>query len=157
MRAIRDVHPADGHGDHVGARRRMRLGHDRVGGVLAGADDQPRRERASGDDEGSINHVDGHARQSLPAADEVHDLDRVAVADDDVGEGVALENGEVVLDGDAARVDVEPAQQVDDGQRLVELESFAVQGDEHCQFRWQWTARRTIEISVTRAPLGKSR
>ena len=81
--------------------------------------------------------INGHAHDwstlehVLPAADEVHDLDGIAVGDDDVGERVALENGEVVLDGDAPRVDVELRQQVDDRQRLVELESFAVQRDEH--------------------------
>ena len=43
---------------------------------------------------------------------------------------MALENGQVVFDGDAPRVDVELREQLRDGHRLVELELFAVQCDE---------------------------
>ena len=40
-----------GHGDHVGARGRMGLHHHGGRGVLAGADDQARREALAGDDQ----------------------------------------------------------------------------------------------------------
>ena len=70
----------------------------------------------------------------LAAADEVHNLHRIPVADDDVREGMAFDNGEIVFDGDPARINLEPCQQVDDGQRLIDLVGFAVQRDEHFSF-----------------------
>src|SRR4029434_3567237 len=54
--AVRNVHTSHGHGHHVRARRRMRLRHDRMRRVLAGADDEPRRERAARDAEWRIVH-----------------------------------------------------------------------------------------------------
>ena len=53
----------------------------------------------------------------LSAADEIHDLDLVAVVDRGRGVGVALDDDEVAFDGDAARIDLEPREQVGDGQR----------------------------------------
>ena len=65
----------------------------------------------------------------LPAADEVHDLNAVAVADERGGEGVALENHEIVLDGDAPRINLELLEQFVHRQRLVELEWLPVERD----------------------------
>ncbi len=48
-----------------------------------------------------------HRRARLAAADEVHDLDAVAVTDERRRERMALENHEIVLDGDAPRIDLE--------------------------------------------------
>jgi len=65
----------------------------------------------------------------LPATDKIHDFHRIAFVDKDIGEPLTLQNGEVVLDGDAARIDVELGQQVSHAEGPVELESFAVQGN----------------------------
>jgi hypothetical protein len=51
--------------------------------------------------------------------------------DDDLGKPLALQDGEVVFDGHAARVDVERGQQVSHAYRPVELEPFTVQGNLH--------------------------
>ena len=56
----------------------------------------------------------------LPAADEVDDLDAVAFVDERHFEHRPLENGEVVLDSHAARIDRQPRRQVGDRQRPVE-------------------------------------
>ena len=70
--------------------------------------------------------------RGLTAADEVDDFDAVAVADDDLGKALTLEDGEVMLHCHAPRIDVELRQQGDDRHRLVELELFAVQGNNQC-------------------------
>ena len=90
----------------------------------------------------------------LPAANKVHDLDGIPVLKDDVREPMALENGKVVLDGDAPWVDVESREQVDDRHRLVELESFAVHCDEHGTS--PRCAPRVVSVSrATRSSQGK--
>ena len=67
----------------------------------------------------------------LASADEIDDLHGIAVVDHDVRKGVAFEDGQIVFDGDAARIDVQPLEQLDERNRTVELESFAVQGNDH--------------------------
>ena len=44
---------------------------------------------------------------------------------------MAFDNGQVVLDGDAARIDLETRQQLDHGHRLVQLVPFTIQGNAH--------------------------
>jgi len=78
-----------------------------------------------------IDHHSSFIDDHLAAADEVDDFDLVAVADDHLREPVTLDDGEVVLDGHAPGVDVELFQQGDQGQRLLDLERFAVEGDLH--------------------------
>lgn len=65
----------------------------------------------------------------LAATHEIDDLDRIALGDEDFGKPLSLDNGEVVLDGHASRVDLQPRQEVCDAHRLVELVLFAVQGN----------------------------
>lgn len=67
----------------------------------------------------------------LAAAHEVDDLQRVALADEHLGEPLSLEDREVVLDCHAARIDVQLRQQIGDRDRLLDLEPFAVEGDMH--------------------------
>src|SRR5688572_18193033 len=70
-------------------------------------------------------------RRSSPSADEVHNLHPVAVSDDDLGEALPLQDGEIVLHGHASRIDIQPDQQVGNADWMVELERFAVQGNVH--------------------------
>src|SRR4029079_17932540 len=52
LAAACDVDAPDRNRDHVGPRRFVRRAHDLMGRILAGPDDQPRAERAAGNDEG---------------------------------------------------------------------------------------------------------
>jgi hypothetical protein len=95
----------------------------------------------------------------LASTDEVDDLYPIAVADDHVVETLALEDRQVMLDGHAARIDVKLRQQGDDGQRLVQFETFAVecndQGMNACSVaRVSWTRRMSQR---TARDLAKSR
>src|SRR5687767_5974613 len=47
----------------------------------------------------------------LSASNEVHDLERIALADDDLGEGVALDDLQIVLDRHSTRIDLELGQE----------------------------------------------
>ena len=47
----------------------------------------------------------------LSAAHEIHDLNGVAVTDDDLGKSMALDDVSIVLDRNPARIDIEPGQQ----------------------------------------------
>ena len=67
----------------------------------------------------------------LPAPHEVDDLHGVALLDDDLGKPLAFQDGKIVFDGNAARIDVELCQEVSHADRLVELETVAVQGNLH--------------------------
>ena len=51
-----EVDAADRDGNHVGRRCSVRIGHDDVRGVLAGADDEPGPEGTAGDDERRVCH-----------------------------------------------------------------------------------------------------
>src|SRR5262245_52136136 len=66
---------------------------------------------------------------SLPAADEVDDLDLVSLVHRRAIEGVALDDREVVLHGDAARVDLQLHQKVGHGEGTGEIMRLAVQGN----------------------------
>jgi len=66
-----------------------------------------------------------------PASHEVDDFHRVALVDHDLGKPLTLEDGEIVLDGNAAGIDVELRQQVSHADGLVELETFTIQGNLH--------------------------
>jgi hypothetical protein len=67
----------------------------------------------------------------LPASDEVDDLHFIACADRRDIEGRALDDDEIMLDGDTPCIDVEPIQQLGDGQRSRGFERFAIQRDGH--------------------------
>ena len=66
---------------------------------------------------------------ALSASDEIHDFHLIALTDDRFIERGAFEHGDVVLDGDAARVDLEVAEQFGDGQRTAELDPVPIQGN----------------------------
>src|SRR4051812_6088804 len=68
---------------------------------------------------------------ALTAADEVHDLDLVALGDHRRVVGGALDHELVALDGHAPCVDVELRQQRAHAQRLGEIVRVAVQSDGH--------------------------
>src|SRR6187200_2083926 len=70
--------------------------------------------------------------RDLPTPNEVHDLHRVAFADEDVRIGLALDDVQVVFNRHAARIDVELREERGHRQRAVELEAFAVEDDGHC-------------------------
>jgi hypothetical protein len=67
----------------------------------------------------------------FPAPDEIHDFHLIALTDDCLVESGALQDDDVVFDRDAARIDVELAEQLGDRQRAAELECFAVQSNRH--------------------------
>jgi hypothetical protein len=88
------------------------------------------------------------------AANEIDDLDGVALADQDLGEPLPFQDGEIVLDGHPSRVDVQAHQQVGHADRTVKLELFAVQGN--VQGRW-CGCEATQRCQRTALKLGKSR
>ena len=63
----------------------------------------------------------------MTAADEVDDLDTVAVLNNGRLERVPLENPQVVLNRDPPWVDREAVEQLGHRQRLVDIEGFAVE------------------------------
>jgi hypothetical protein len=67
----------------------------------------------------------------LSAADKIDDLYVIALAHDGGVKHRTLEDDEVVLDGDAARVDVEHRQQFADRERTGKVEGIAVQRNGH--------------------------
>ena len=113
----------------------MGVGHHRVGRILAGSNDQPRAKSAVRDYQGVRGHCvvsvascqlpvasfqfpvfrtrepanrgGGARRRRLSPAHEVDDLDVVAVVDERTGLPIALDDGQVVLDRNAARIDRE--------------------------------------------------
>src|SRR5262245_11808094 len=66
---------------------------------------------------------------SSPAADEIDDLDAIAVLDDGVRVPRAPEHRQIVLDCDAARIDLEAAEQLADGERPGQLDAIPVDRD----------------------------
>jgi len=68
-----------------------------------------------------------YSTAAVTAADEVDDLDTVAVLNNSRLERVPLENPQVVLDRDPSRVDGEAVEQLGDRHRLVDIEGVAVQ------------------------------
>ena len=62
----------------------------------------------------------------LPAAHEIDDLHLITFADEGLVEGGALQDDDVMFDCDAARIDIELAEQLGDGQRTAQLERFAI-------------------------------
>src|SRR5437773_1815145 len=65
LRAVRDVDPSHGDGDDIGARGLVRVRHDGIRRVLAGADDETGGERSAGDCKG-IHGSCPHARVDGP-------------------------------------------------------------------------------------------
>jgi hypothetical protein len=70
------------------------------------------------------------SNDSAPA-NEIHDFHRIAIVDDHLGKPLAFDDGEVVLDGNPPRVDLELVEQGDDRKGLLDFERFAVKGDLH--------------------------
>src|SRR6266508_2984089 len=63
------------------------------------------------------------------ASNKVHNLNRVALLDHGAIERVSLEHDEIVLHGDATRVDVQVREQLGHRERPHNLEPVAIQGD----------------------------
>src|SRR4029453_326674 len=76
--------------------------------------------------------TNGVSVNRLPSTDEVDDLHRTALAKQDVGKRLALDDVQVVFHGDASWIDVELRQQRRHRRRTVALEPFAVECDRHC-------------------------
>src|SRR5258705_10203547 len=68
---------------------------------------------------------------ALAATHEIHDLDAVAVADERRRERGAPDDHQVVLDGNAPRIDVEPFEKFLHGQRLLEIVGIPVERNAH--------------------------
>ena len=68
--------------------------------------------RASMCSRNAVSCVSSLWRVASAAAHEIHDFDPIAVADERGRERVALEDREVVFDGDAPRIDLEPLEQL---------------------------------------------
>jgi hypothetical protein len=66
---------------------------------------------------------------SLTTAHEVDDLDAVPLSNDRGLERVPLEDTQIMLDRNPARVDRQAVEQIGDRQRLVDIEGFAVERD----------------------------
>ena len=89
----------------------------------------------------------------LPAADEIDDLHLVAVADDDFRKAMPFDDGEVVLDGDTTGVDIEPFQQRDESQRLIDFVRVAVEDDFHgCRGRRAEASAQADGLSSLQPP-----
>src|SRR6266404_3620382 len=65
----------------------------------------------------------------LSSADEIDDFDAIAVLHERVGIARPFEHRQVVLDGDAARIDLEAAEQFDDRDWPCKLDPLAVERD----------------------------
>jgi hypothetical protein len=77
------------------------------------------------------NDLPAMTRVSITSSttDEIYNLDTVAVVDDGVDVRRSLEDLKVVLHRHAARIDFEPAEQLDDRQRTRKLHRIAVERD----------------------------
>jgi hypothetical protein len=71
------------------------------------------------------------ARDFLSTPDEIDDLDFVAVLDDRFGLAVAFDDGQVVLDRDAAGIDAEPFEKLFDRHGVGHLGRLTVELDFH--------------------------
>src|SRR5690606_29298946 len=100
--------PAHRDGDDLGPARLERGGVLGEVLVLSGADDQPRAEAMPGDGPGILGRV-------AAAADEVHDLEHVAVSKAGFGERRARGDRAVVLDRDLLRLEPELLHELGDG------------------------------------------
>src|SRR3712207_4722539 len=63
------------------------------------------------------------------ATDEIDDLDRISLANRRRPVAIAFQDREIVLDRHTARIDLEPIEQLQHGQRPFGLERIAVQSD----------------------------
>src|SRR5688572_6809975 len=73
----------------------------------------------------------GVSMLELAAADGVHDLHAVAFPHHRRLERASLDDLEVVLDGHASRIDVEPGQQIQHRHGPFQFKPLAVEGDDH--------------------------
>src|SRR2546423_10336298 len=69
--------------------------------------------------------------ERLSATHEVDDFDAIAVSDQRRRERAAPHNHEVVFDGHAPRIDVEPFEKLLHGQRLLEIVGIPVERNAH--------------------------
>jgi hypothetical protein len=67
------------------------------------------------------------------ASHEVYDFHGIAIVHERLREGVASDDRQVVLDRDASRINVQLGEEVGNRNGLIELETFAVQRDNHWQ------------------------
>jgi len=70
-------------------------------------------------------------RAAAPAADEIHDLDLVAVAHQRGSERVAFDNHHVVFDRNPPGIDIQPLEQFLHGHWLLELVRVPVERNAH--------------------------
>src|SRR5688572_29586547 len=70
-------------------------------------------------------------KSQLPTTNKIHNLHLIALVDHHLGKAVASDDGEVVLDRHAPRVEVELFEQGNDRKRLLDVERFAVERDLH--------------------------
>ena len=98
--------------------------------VLAGPDDEPRRELRPAIDRDGIRDSDHGA-----SSNKIHDLDLIAVLNLRAVVVGALDDVQVVLDGHAARVDVQLREQGGQRERSGDLVRVAVQDDRHSSSR----------------------
>jgi hypothetical protein len=90
--------------------------------------------------------VTHHEAQRLASANEIHNLDAVIAVNKGVGKELSLEDREVVLDSNTARIDRQLRQQIGNRNRFVEFVGFSVERDAH------WTvATWMIKPTVRRA------
>jgi hypothetical protein len=65
------------------------------------------------------------------AANEIDNLDLVAIADERGREGVALDDDHVVFDGDTPGIDVQSFEQLLHGHRLLEIVGVPIERNPH--------------------------
>jgi hypothetical protein len=92
-------------------------------------------------------------RHHSAPADEVDDLDFVALLNDCAVEGGTFDDHQVQLDGDAARVHGQAGQQRRDCQRRRHLVTLAVERDGHSgEGSTGWSAECRVPSAVSREP-----
>src|SRR5687768_6398372 len=81
--------------------------------------------------ESVIQKIPNPKSQLLTTANEVHDFHRIAIVDDYLGKPLALDDGEVVLDGNPPRVDLELVKHGDHREGLLDVERLTVEDNLH--------------------------
>src|SRR4029453_1814490 len=98
-----------------------------------------------------------------PAADEIDDLDLVAIAHERRGKRVALDDNHVVFDGNTPGVDVQPSEEPLHAPRLLEIVRVPVERNPHgldlAEFYctesggWIWRVRIVRDVRNVRCVL----
>ena len=124
---IGDIDPTHGHGDHFAAGRLGGAAVLVVALVFAGADNQARGQPPAGHFPGIVVGIG----LGVAAADEMHDLQPVAVTYDGLRIGRARHDLQVAFKRDLARIQAQLIEQLADGQGRGEGACFAVNGHIH--------------------------